>query len=200
MMICANEPQEPLEHEWFQADSAPVIPGVGRFTEQKDFATLIQAFATLRKGREARLVLLGEGRPGEELGELAGRLGVAADVGMPGFVENPFRYMMQASVLVLSSKYEGLPGVLIQAMACGCPVVSTDCPGESREILADGQYGTLVDIGDATRMEQAIQSELDQPRPRETLLTRAEAFSIERGVDLYLQLLDEVVRRAPGKA
>jgi glycosyltransferase involved in cell wall biosynthesis len=194
-----NRAQEPLEHEWFKAGSPPVVLGVGRFTEQKDFATLIRAFARLRKSTEARLVLLGEGRLKEGLEELAAGLGVAEDVEMPGFVENPFRYMMRASVLVLSSKYEGLPGVIIQAMACGCPVVSTDCPGGSREILADGQYGTLVGIGDATGMAQAIQIELDRPRPRETLLARAAEFSVERGVELYLQLLDEIVRRAPVK-
>jgi glycosyltransferase involved in cell wall biosynthesis len=192
--------QEPIEHKWFEPDAPPVILGVGRFTEQKDFATLIQAFATVRKSKNARLVLLGEGRLREELEEQALRLGIAADVDLPGFVENPFRYMMRASVLVLSSRYEGLPGAIIQALACGCPVVSTDCPGGSREILAAGQYGTLVDIGDATGMAQAIRNELDRPRPRETLLTRAEDFSVARGVEHYLKLLDEVVRQAPGNA
>ena len=93
----------------------------------------------MRTDREARLVILGEGRLRDDLEQLVCTLGIHADVYMPGFVEPPFQYMARASVLVLSSAYEGLPGVLIQALACGCPVVSTDCPGGSRVILEDGK-------------------------------------------------------------
>jgi glycosyltransferase involved in cell wall biosynthesis len=112
---------------------------------------------------------------------------------MPGFVENPFQYMARASVLVVSSQYEGLPGVLIQALACGCPVVSTDCPGGSAEILADGKYGGLVDVSDANGMAEAILTELDKATDRDMLLRRAEDFSVERAVSTYLKLLDSVV-------
>jgi glycosyltransferase involved in cell wall biosynthesis len=115
---------------------------------------------------------------------------------MPGFVENPFQYMARASVLVLSSAYEGLPGVLIQALACGCPVVSTDCPGGSSEILEDGKYGALVSIGKADEMAKAVLAELDDPTPREILLRRAEDFSVERAVNSYLALLDTAVNQA----
>ena len=185
-----------LEHMWFAPGAVPVILGVGRLTEQKDFPTLLRAFASVRAKREVRLVILGEGRLRGDLEELASQLGIQADVDMPGFVENPFQYMARASVLVLPSLYEGLPGVLIQAMACGCPVVSTDCPGGSAEILADGEYGALVEVGDANGMANAVLVELDQPTASDTLQRRAEDFSVERAVSNYLNLLDSVVGRA----
>jgi glycosyltransferase involved in cell wall biosynthesis len=189
----------PLEHPWFEPGAVPVVLAVGRLTEQKDFATLIRAFAEVRTRRDARLVILGEGRLRPELQELAEQLGVRADVDMPGFVENPFQYMARAAVLVLSSRYEGLPGVLIQALGCGCPVVSTDCPGGSREILADGEFGALVAVGDASGMAQAVLSALEHPTPQDILLRRAEEFSVAGGVSNYLALLDAVVTRAAGR-
>ena len=195
-----RQAQEPLDHPWFTPGSAPVILGAGRLSEQKDFATLMRAFANVRATREAKLVLLGEGRLRGDLEQLAKALGIENDVDMPGFVDNPFRYMARASLFVLPSEYEGLPGVLIQALACGCPVISTDCPGGSREILADGEYGTLVEVGDAQGMARAIVTELDQPRAREILLRRAEEFSVERAVNSYLALLDRIVGDAASRA
>lgn len=184
---------EALEHPWFAPDAAPVILAAGRMTEQKDFSTLIRAFAVVRAEREAKLVILGEGRLRADLEKLSADLGIEADVAMPGFVENPFQYMSRASALVLSSEYEGLPGVLIQAMACGCPVISTDCPGGSREILEDGKYGALVNVGDVKAMAKAIIDQLDSPTPQALLLNRAEDFSVDRAVSNYLALLDSVV-------
>ena len=191
--------QQALQHPWFAPDAVPVILAVGRLTEQKDFATLLRAFARARAKKEARLVILGEGRLRKTLHELADTLGIGADVEMPGFVENPFQYMARASVLVLSSQYEGLPGVLIQALACACPVVSTDCPGGSREILEDGKIGALVAVGDADGMALAILSQLDNPTSKDVLLRRAEDFSVEGGVNNYLALLDAVVTHAANR-
>jgi glycosyltransferase involved in cell wall biosynthesis len=191
--------QQVPEHPWFSDNSVPVILGVGRLTEQKDFSTLMNAFAKVRADREARLVLLGEGRLRDDLEDQATRLGIEEDVAMPGFVENPFQYMARASVLVLSSEYEGLPGVLIQALACACPVVSTDCPGGSREILADGTYGPLVAVGDANAMAQAVLTQLDNPTPRDVLLERAEDFAVDRAAGNYLKLIDSVVTRASAR-
>jgi glycosyltransferase involved in cell wall biosynthesis len=188
--------REPLEHPWFAPQAPPVILGVGRLTEQKDFATLVRAFARIRQSKEARLVILGEGRLRPELEALANKLGVGADFDLPGFVGNPLQYMARSSVLVLSSEYEGLPGVLIQALACGCPVVSTNCPGGSTEILVEGKYGALIDVGDAEAMAMAVLAELDNPTPRELLLQRAEDFTVERAVGNYLELLDSVVEEA----
>lgn len=188
--------EQALDHAWFSPDAAPVILAVGRLTEQKDFPTLMRAFACVRADRPVRLVILGEGRLRPDLEQLAASLGIRADVDMPGFVPNPFQYMARASLLVLSSLYEGLPGVVIQALACGCPVVSTDCPGGSKEILADGQYGALVNIGDINAMANAIRAQLDNPTDKGKLRRRAEDFSVDRAVNNYLDLLDSVVTQA----
>lgn len=192
--------EQPLDHAWFAPDSPPVILGAGRLTEQKDFATLMRAFAIIRVNREARLVILGEGRLRDNLKQLSYELGIQGDVDMPGFVSNPFQYMARAAAFVLSSEYEGLPGVIIQSLACGCPVVSTDCPGGSAEILADGKFGALVTIGDSDAMAEAVLAELDKPTNRDIMLQRAEDFSVERAASNYLELLDEAVRQSdPGK-
>jgi glycosyltransferase involved in cell wall biosynthesis len=195
-----------LDHRWFarhrepdqatRSDGVPVILGVGRLTEQKDFATLLRAFARVRARREAHLVILGEGRLRQDLTALARELGIDADVEMPGFVENPLQYMARSSLLVLSSEYEGLPGVLIQAMACGCPVISTRCPGGSAEILADGKYGELVAVGDAEAMAEAIFRALATPIASEVLLHRAEDFSVDHALGNYLEILDDIVARS----
>jgi glycosyltransferase involved in cell wall biosynthesis len=157
--------KEPVNHPWFGQAAAgnaalPVILGLGRLSQEKNFPTLIRAFAIVRQEMPCRLVILGEGKDRQQLEELAHNLDergeAAADVFMPGFVENPFAYMNKADVFVLSSVFEGLPGSLIQAMACGCPVVSTDCPHGPAEILKAGEYGYLVPIGDARAMADAI--------------------------------------------
>ena len=139
---------QPVNHPWFVEGEVPVILGVGRLSAQKDFGTLLRAFALVRASRPARLVILGEGACRKELEDLADELGIAADVQMPGFVDNPLAFMGKASLFVLSSRFEGLPTVLIEAMACGTPVVATDCPSGPREILEGGELGGLVPIGD----------------------------------------------------
>jgi glycosyltransferase involved in cell wall biosynthesis len=186
--------REPLDHPWFAPGEPPVILGVGRLDPQKDFATLIRAFARVRARRPARLVILGTENRTEpacraELKALPGALGVAEHVAMPGFVDNPLAFMARSAVFVLSSLYEGLPGVLIQALACGCPVVSTDCPSGPREILDDGHFGPLVPVGDDPALAEAIEAILDDPPPSATLRARAELFSVDRAVDNYLKLL-----------
>jgi glycosyltransferase involved in cell wall biosynthesis len=123
---------------------------------RENFATLLDAFARVREGRAARLVILGEGPEEGSLRVRARRLGISADVAFAGFVDNPFAFMARAAVFVLSSAWEGLPSVLIQAMACGCPVVSTDCPSGPAEILERGAYGPLVPVGDAAGLADAI--------------------------------------------
>jgi glycosyltransferase involved in cell wall biosynthesis len=121
--------------------------------------------------------------------ELAAELGVADDMALPGYVNNPFAYMARASVFALSSAWEGLPTVLIEAMACGCPVVSTDCPNGPCEILEGGKYGPLVPVGDAAALAQAVLSVLDAPPDPEQLRTRAADFSADTAVDRYLEVL-----------
>ena len=181
-----------MDHPWFAPGSPPVVLGIGRLTTQKDFPTLLKAFAQVRAVRKARLMILGEGRDRQALEVLARELGVASDVDLPGFVLNPFPYMVRASLLVLSSAWEGLPGVLIEAMACGCPVVSTDCPSGPSEILDGGAYGPLVPVGDDGALAKAILSVLEMPPDPERLRARAALFSVERATDQYLQVLLEL--------
>jgi len=181
--------REPLEHPWFRAGEPPVVLGVGRLRPQKDFETLLRAFASLRESRRARLVVLGEGPGRAKLEALARSLGVAEDFALPGFVRNPFAYMARAGVYALSSKFEGLPGTLIQAMACGCPVVSTDCPSGPREILEAGRHGELVPVGDPKALAAAIERALRARVPADRLRERAQLFSAERVARTYLDLL-----------
>ncbi|GAB3678629.1 glycosyltransferase [Salinisphaera aquimarina] len=182
----------PLGHPWFVADSPPVVVATGRLEAQKDFATLIAAFAQVRECRAVRLMILGEGSLREALQHQAEALGVAADVELCGWVDNPYAYMSRASVFVLSSVWEGLGNVLIEAMACGCPVVATDCPSGPREILADGRHGPLVAMGDPASLARAITTTLDAPPEPAGLRHRAQDFSIDRSADSYSALIDRV--------
>ncbi len=152
---------QPVDHAWFTPKSVPVILGCGRLAPQKDFATLIEAFALVRAERPCRLMILGEGPLRQELTRLAGERGVAEDVAMPGFDSNPYRYMGRCDVFVLSSLFEGSPNVVVQALACGAPVVSTDCPSGPDEILEGVTRGKLVPVGNAERMAAAINHFLD---------------------------------------
>lgn len=185
-----------IDHPWFVAGAPPVVLATGRLDGTKDYPTLIRAFARVRRGREARLMILGAGkdagetaRSGAELMGLAAELGVSRDVALPGFVPNPFPYMARAAVFVLSSRWEGFGNALVEAMACGCPVVSTDCPSGPAEILDHGRYGPLVPVGDDAAMASAILEILDVPPPAEKLRARAALFSVDRAVDQYLDLL-----------
>ena len=173
----------------FYDSAPPVLLAAGRFTGQKDYPNMIRAFAKVRAERPARLMILGEGKQRAELEALIAELGVADDVALPGFVDNPFMYMSRASLFVLASKWEGLPGVLIQAMACGCPVVSTDCPSGPREILEGGKYGPLVEVGDVQGLADAILRTLESSVPSAELKARAADFSLESICDEYLNLL-----------
>lgn len=157
--------REPVAVPWFE-DGTPVFVAAGRLRPQKDFPTLLRAFAMLRARRTARVVILGEGPERQKLEALAAELGLADDVQLPGASPNPYAYMARAAAFVLSSRWEGLPTVLVEALRCGTPVIATDCPSGSREILADGRYGTLVAVGDASALAAAMEAALDgQLRP-----------------------------------
>lgn len=175
-------------HPWLAHPEVPVVLAAGRLIAAKDFGTLIDAFALVRRGRRLRLLILGEGEQRVPLLTQAARLGVAEDVALPGFDPNPFAAMSAASLFVLSSRFEGLPGVLIQAMACGARVVSTDCPSGPREVLEGGRWGRLVAVGDAPALAAAMAAALDEPNPPDAR-TRAAAFSVERALDGYAEAL-----------
>jgi len=177
--------QEPIAHPWFKAE-IPLILGAGRLVPEKDFETLVQAFAIVRKTQLARLVILGEGPLKTRLKDLIRSLGLEADVWLAGFDKNPFRYMAACTVFVLSSRNEGLPGVLIQAMACGAPVVSTDCHAGPAEIISMGIDGWLVPVGDAEAMAERITHYLTNPQVRRQCALQATTTAQRFRADLVL--------------
>ena len=125
------------DHPWLRAGEPPVVLGIGRLTLQKDFPTLIRAFALVRRQRSVRLIILGEGGDRPALEALVAELGLGEDVALPGFRDNPLAYLSASALFVLSSAWEGLPTVLIEALAAGTRVVSTDCRSGPREILQE---------------------------------------------------------------
>jgi len=174
--------------DWFFPGSPPVILAVGKLRPAKDFPTLLRAFARVRGMMKARLIILGEGEERVKLLKQAQDLGISDDLYMPGFVKNPFSYMAKASVFVLSSAWEGLAMVLIEALACGCPVVSTDCPSGPAEILENGRFGTLVPVGDYVALSKAIFHCIKNSPDQNILMARGREFSIEHATEEYLAL------------
>jgi glycosyltransferase involved in cell wall biosynthesis len=182
-----EQAQSPPEHPWFE-EATPVLVAAGRLRPQKDFPTLLRAFATLRTSRRARLVIFGEGPDRSELLALATALGVADDVAFPGFSDNVYAYMAHAAAFVLSSRWEGLPTVLIEALACRAPVIATDCPSGPREILAGGRYGRLVPVGNVDALAGAMRAAVDgeiPPPPDESW----RPYEVGAVVDRYLEVM-----------
>jgi glycosyltransferase involved in cell wall biosynthesis len=185
-----NKADEKVAHPWLESqDECPVILGIGRLEQQKDFFTLLRAFAIINQNRPCRLIVLGEGNQRQALQELATELQVADRFDLPGFLDNPYPYLKQASVFAFSSAWEGLGNVLVEALALGTPAVSTDCPSGPREVLQDGRYGALVSVGDATALAKAIEATLDNPLPADELQQAAARFTVENCADSYLAAL-----------
>lgn len=182
-----EQAQEPVDHPWF-ADRSKVFVAVGRLRPQKDFDTLIRAFSRVRATRPARLLILGEGPERPALENVIRELGVGDDVSLPGSVANPYAYLSRAVAFVLSSRWEGLPTVLIEALACGAPVIATDCPSGPREILAGGQYGRLVRMNAlddlAAAMEEALEGRLPRPPDKSW-----HPYQLDAVVDDFLRLM-----------
>jgi glycosyltransferase involved in cell wall biosynthesis len=186
----ATRAAEPLDDPWFAPGAPPVVLGVGRLAPAKDFPTLLRAFARVRAGRPARLVILGEGHQRGALEALVRDLGIGPDVRLPGFEPNPFRYMRRSAVFALSSIHEGLPGALIQAMACGSRVISTDCPAGPREVLEDGALGPLVPPRDPEALARGITGLLEEAeRGPARIQHPLQRFSERAAVDQYLEVL-----------
>ncbi len=174
-------------HPWFAEGAPPIVLGVGELSARKDFATLLRAFARVRARRACRLVILGEGGQHRVLLRLAAELGIAGDVDLPGFVPSPYVYMAHAAVFALTSRWEGLGFVLIEALALGTPAIATDCPSGPREILQDGRYGPLVPVSDVEALATGIESLLERPPPRERLREAARPYEVERATTAYLE-------------
>jgi glycosyltransferase involved in cell wall biosynthesis len=182
--------KEQPDHPWFGDGGGPVLVAAGRLAGQKDYPTMLRALAEVRQDRPARLILLGEGGRREELERLAEELGLKDAVDFHGHTANPFAFMAQADLYVMSSIYEGLPTVLIEALASGCPVVSTNCPHGPDEILAGGEFGRLVPVGDHAALAKAICATLDEPRQTERNRERGRSFTDVRSAAGYLAILD----------
>jgi glycosyltransferase involved in cell wall biosynthesis len=181
--------REPCDHPWLQPGEPPVIVGAGRMQRQKDFPTLIRAFAKLDRSRAHRLVILGDGGERPKLERLIRDLGLEGDVDLPGFKTNPFPFLARARLFVLSSLWEGSPNVLTEAMALGTPVVATDCPSGPRELLDNGRFGPLVPPGNVDTLAAAMAEILDHPQVPEILRAAVSEYRQEVSARRYLETL-----------
>jgi glycosyltransferase involved in cell wall biosynthesis len=188
-----DQAREPVDCPWLADTTRPVLVAVGRLTYQKDFATLLTAFRQVRDARACRLIILGKGPDQEILEQLAQDLGIADDVWFAGFTTNPYRYMSRANAFVLSSRYEGLPNVLIEAQALGVPIISTNCATGPDEILLGGRAGRLTPVGDAPALALGILQVLEHPEVAARYVAEGrrqlERFTPEICVAQYLNLL-----------
>lgn len=184
---------EELPHSWFQAQSPPVILSVGRLVQQKDHATLIRAFAILRRKVFCRLIILGEGGERTELEQLIRTLGLNEDIDLPGFVPNPYSYMAKSNLFVLSSAWEGFGNVLVEAMALGVPCVSTNCPFGPAEILEEGRLGFLVPVRDVQALANAMHQMLERPFDTGMAKEASQKYSAQTCADKYVSLIKETL-------
>ncbi len=182
------------DHPWMSDDGPPVILSAGRLARVKDYPTLLRAFRQVSRNSDVRLIILGEGNWRKRLEKMTRKMGLQEKVSLPGWVSNPYAFMSRASLFVLSSKYEGLGNVLIEALACGCPCVSTNCPSGPAEILDNGRFGPLVPVGDDSALAAAMKLVLDSPPGKDKLLTRAQEFSLDASVDQYEHMIFDLVR------
>lgn len=174
--------------DWWQCSHKRLL-AVGTLKAIKGYDTLLDAFARLRERVDARLLILGEGSERAALEAQVERLGLQGQVSMPGFVLDPGPYYQRADLFVLSSNAEGFGNVVVEALAAGTPIVSTDCPSGPREILADGRFGRLVPVGDSAALAEAMAQSLAIDHDHEALRARAQDFTIDKAVDAYERLL-----------
>lgn len=186
--------KEPVDHPWFAPGELPVILGVGRLEEQKDFPTLIRAFAKLRQIKPARLMILGQGSQRSQLQALVRELNLENDVAMPGFLKNSYAYMAKASVFALSSAWEGFGNVVVEALAVKTPVVSTNCQSGPAEILDNGKYGELVPVGDSEAMAASI-LKVFSGQSKVADSHWLEQFTFEKAAQKYLDLMGVATNR-----
>jgi glycosyltransferase involved in cell wall biosynthesis len=173
-------------HPWFGDGGPPIVLGVGELSSRKDFATLVRAHAQLLKEMDCRLVILGEGRQRAPLEALARELGTAERVALPGFVPNPYPCMARAAAFALTSRWEGLGIVLVEALALGTPAMACDCPSGPREVLQDGRFGPLARVGDPASVAAALKSLLRAPPAREACMDAARPYTVAASAQAYL--------------
>ncbi|WP_034404277.1 glycosyltransferase [Comamonas thiooxydans] len=179
-----------VQWPWLRENGVPVILAVGRLARAKDFPMLLNAFALLRERQRARLMILGEGELRQELETQVAKFGIEEDVAMPGYLANPYAWMAKADLFVMSSAWEGFGNVLVEAMACGTRVISTDCPSGPAEILGNGKWGTLVPVGDAKALCEAMYRVLQgKGEVQGDAKERAYDFTVEKSVKTYMDFI-----------
>lgn len=176
-------------HKWLDG-TKKVFLGVGRLSVQKNFEALIKAFSLISDDESYRLIILGDGEDKEALQNLAKELKVFDKIDFCGRVDNPYAFMSQSDVFVLSSKFEGLPTVLIEALACNLPIVSTDCPHGASEILEGGKWGRLVPVDDVKALASAMEKAINDPRSN--VIERARSFGSAQAIQKYEALLNKL--------
>ncbi|MEJ2393693.1 MAG: glycosyltransferase [Candidatus Thiodiazotropha sp.] len=179
----------PLDHPWFTEGEDPVLLGIGGLRLQKDFPSLLRAFALVNDKRPCRLMILGQGHLHDELSALAESLGISDRVALPGFVDNPYAYLARADLFVLSSLWEGSPNVLTESLALGTPVVATDCKSGPNEITQQGKFGHLVAVGDVQALAAAILDTLANPPASDWLKSAVQEYTMEKSAISYLKAL-----------
>lgn len=185
---------ERVDHPWLAAGAPPLIVAVGRLSAEKNFPLLLQALARLRVMRPGvRLMIFGDGDERAGLEAMRDELGLHDCVALPGWVDNPYAWMRRAVLVALSSRWEGLSMVLIEALACGCPVVATDCPHGPREVLENGRWGRLVPLDDPDALAEAMAKTIASPRNSDMLIAHAQRYSVAAATRRYRALVDQVL-------
>lgn len=184
-----TQPISTPSHPWLQNKSEPLILAAGRLTQQKGFDCLLRAFAQVNKTQPCRLIILGDGALRDDLLALAESLQIREKIDLPGYIAGIWPYLSQADLFVLSSRWEGSPNVLTEALALGIPVVATDCPSGPKEILQQGRYGTLVPIDDDQALAQAMLQTLKNPLPADTLKSAVSEYRSDLSAVRYLQII-----------
>ncbi|MEC4620511.1 glycosyltransferase [Bacillus paranthracis] len=179
---------EEIYHPWLESTNIPVIVTVARLHPQKDLQTLLKAMAIIKKTKEVRLIVVGDGPERNKLDNFISELKLENSVSLVGFKANPYPYLKKSSLFVLSSLYEGFGNVLVEALFAGIPIVSTDCPSGPAEILNNGEFGILVPVGNADELAKAIIKKLEQEKNIESLQARANEFTVQRALEKYISL------------
>ena len=186
--------KQEVSHPWLLNKEFPIILAIGRLTQQKDFDTLLIAFNKfLKKYKDAKLIILGEGKERSRLENNIRELSIDSSIQMPGFVNNPYIFLKNADLFVLSSRWEALPTVLMEALGCGTQIVATDCPYGPREILNNGKYGFLVQVGNDEQLAEKMSYAIKNPMDKSLLLERAKYYSAARVAQIYENVIHEVL-------
>lgn len=185
--------EQNTDDPWFDESDDPVIVTSGRLVPQKDYETFFLAFKKLLESKKARLLILGDGALKDELTQRTEQLGITDHVCFKGFVDSPLPYMKRAQLFAITSRWEGFCNVIVEALLCGLPIVSTDCPSGPAEILEDGKFGALCPVGDMDALAKAMEEALEKPIDPEIQKKRAMDFTVQKICDQYEALMEEVV-------